>query len=412
MALEPETGLWLSLSSALGLGLLIGLVRERSEGIANTIAGLRTHALIALSAAVAASIGLPVFLLVLAAVIVLAALAYRATYVHDPGLTSEIALVLTCLLGGLAVPSPGLATALAVLVALLLYAKAPLHRLTRDKLSEREVFDGLLLLASALVVLPLLPDRTFGPFDAINPATLWRLVVLVMAVSALGHVALRVVGNRWGLAIAGFFAGYVSSTAAVIGFGQRAKETPALLRSAVAAALLSNLASLSLCVPILMAVSPPLVLALWPELAATATVLLAGGLLGLRAGREDPVPLPAAQTRMFRFSHALGFAALVAGLTWIAAALTVWIGPQGAIAASIVSATAELHAAVATMGNLTASGAVDTATARWWLLGLLAASLATKSVIAWLSGGRAYGLRVSAGLMTALAAAVLAVLLS
>nr|WP_295376726.1 DUF4010 domain-containing protein [Pseudoxanthomonas sp.] len=403
---------WLSLSSALGLGLLIGLVRERAGGEARAIAGLRTHALTALGAAVAAHLGLPVLLVTLAGVGVLAALAYLGTREQDVGLTSEIALLLTALLGALAVQSPPLATGLAVVVALLLYAKEPLHRLTRQVLSEREVFDGLLLLASALVILPILPDEAIGPFQAINPATLWKLVVLVMAVSALGHVALRLIGNRWGLAVAGFFAGYVSSTAAVIGFGQRARETPALRSSAVAAALLSNLASLSLCVPILWAVSPPLVVDLWPELAAIGAVLLAGGLLGLRAGRDDPVAPPTAESRMFRFGQALGFALVVAVLTFVSAALAAWIGPRGAMAAAVISATAELHAAVATLANQFARGGLDDLEARWLMLALLAASLATKSVIAWISGGAAYGVRVAAGLLAALAAGLAVLLLT
>jgi uncharacterized membrane protein (DUF4010 family) len=399
----PET--WLALSSALGLGLLIGLVRERSHGRrAHAIAGLRTHALVALGAAVAAWLGLPVLLVGLGVVGALAAMAYHATRQDDPGLTSEVTLVLTFLLGAMAMRAPALATALAVVVAGLLYAKQPLHELTRDTFSEREVFDGLLLLASALVILPILPDRPIGPFDAINLATIWKLVVLVMAVSALGHVVLRVVGNRWGLAAAGFFAGYVSSTAATIGFGQRAKETPALLRSAVAAALLANLASLTLCVPILWAVSPALVRDLLPELCAIGGVLLAGGVLGLRAGREESVKPPTSESRMFRFGQALGFALLVGVLTFVAAALATWIGPRGAMAAAALSAVAELHAAVATLANQFSRGGLEAAEARWWMLALLAASLIAKSVIAWVSGGAAYGMRVSAGLLAALAA--------
>lgn len=394
----------LGFSSALGLGLLIGLVRERSHARGHAIAGLRTHALAALAAAVATWLGAPVFLVALALVGVLAAMAYHATHAEDAGLTSEIALVLTFLLGGMAMRSAALATGLAVLVAVLLYAKEPLHRLSRERLSEREVFDGLMLLAAALVVLPILPDRDIGPFGAINLATLWKLVVLVMGVSALGHVALRVVGNRWGLAVAGFFAGYVSSTAAVIGFGQRSKETPALLRSAVAAALLANLASLSLCLPILWTVSPALATGLLPELLAVGGVLLGGGLLGLRAGRDEQIPPPTAQSRMFRFGHALGFALLVAALVLLSAALSAWIGPAGAMAAAIVSAMVELHAAVATLGSLAGKGSVDLGQARWLMLGLLAASLGTKSAIALASGGRAYGLRVATGLLLALAA--------
>src|SRR5690606_16362170 len=304
---EDTAALLYASSAALGAGLLVGLVRERGHATPST-AGLRTHALVALSAAVAAWLGPGVLLVALAAVAVLAAMSYHASHEGDPGLTGEVALVATALLGALAMRAPGIATGLAVVVAVLLFAKQPLHTLTRELLSEREVFDGLFLLASALVVLPLLPDRGFGPYGALNPRTLWLLVVLVMAVGAVGHVALRVIGNRWGLAVSGFFAGYVSSTAAVLGFGQRAKESPQLMRSAVGAALLANLASLTLAVPVLGALSPALVAEQRWILAAVGAVLLAGGLLGLHAGREDEVAPPTAETRMFRFSHALGFA--------------------------------------------------------------------------------------------------------
>ncbi|MBD7987424.1 MgtC/SapB family protein [Luteimonas sp. Sa2BVA3] len=408
---EDTIALLYAFSAALGAGLLVGLVRERAHATHAT-AGLRTHALVALAAAVAAWLGTGVLLVALAAVALLAAMSYHASHEHDPGLTGEVALVATALLGALAVRSPGIATGLAVVVAVLLFAKRPLHTLTRELLSEREVFDGLFLLASALVVLPLLPDRGFGPYGALNPRTLWLLVVLVMAVGAVGHVALRVIGNRWGLAVSGFFAGYVSSTAAVLGFGQRAKESPQLMRSAVGAALLANLASLTLAVPVLGALSPALVAEQRWILAAVGAVLLAGGLLGLHAGREDAVAPPTAQTRMFRFGHALGFAVLVGGMVLLAAALNRWIGAGGAMAAAVIAAAAELHASIATLGSLRVGGAIDPAQGRWLMVGLLAASLGAKSVLAVASGGRGYGLRVAAGLLAALAAGIAAAALA
>lgn len=405
-----DTDLLLPLGVSLSLGLLVGAVRERRKPEAAVVAGLRTHALVALAAAVALWLGLTVFIAVLLLVGLFAALSYRGSRDQDPGLTGEVALVMTALLGGLALRAPGLAGGLGVLVAVLLYAKAPLHRLTRDLVSEHELQDGLILLASALVILPLLPDRPLGPFDVFNPATLWKLVVLVMAISALGHVALRATGNRWGLAVAGFFAGYVSSTAAIAGFGQRVRETPALLSSAVGAAMLANLASLSLFVPILLAVAPGLMPVLWPELAAAALVMSAGGLFGLRRGEDDDVPAPTAQSRMFRLSHALVFAAIITAVLFASAALNAWLGPRGAITAATLAALAELHAAVATVGNLFTGGVLTAEDARWTLLGLLAASWVAKTVVAWTSGGRGYGLRVCAGLGAAVAA-VLAVLL-
>ena len=404
-----DTDLLLPLGTALGVGLLVGVVRERRLPEVAVVAGLRTHALAALAGVVAHHLAPAVFIAVLLLVGAFAAMSYRQTRETDPGLTGEVALVLTTLLGGLALPLPGLAGALGVLVAVLLYAKHPLHRLTRDLVSEQEVRDGLLLLASALVVLPLLPDRTLGPFDVFNPATLWKLVVLVMAISALGHVALRATGNRWGLAVAGFFAGYVSSTAATAGFGQRVRETPALLSSAVGAAMLANLASLSLFVPILLAVAPGLLPALWLELAAAGAVLLAGGLLGLHRGEDGDVPAPTSQSRMFRFRHALAFAAIITAVLFASAALNAWLGPRGAITAAVLAALAELHAAVATVGNLHTGGVIGTDDARWTLLGLLAAAWIAKTLVAWTTGGTGYGLRVSLGLGASVVA-VLAVL--
>lgn len=400
----------LPLGTSLGVGLLVGAVRERRHPDRPTVAGLRTHALAALAGTVSLWLDPVAFAVVLALCGLFAALSYRQTGAEDPGLTGEITLVLTCLLGGLAVMVPALAGGLGVVVAVLVYAKAPLHRLARERVSESEVRDGLVLLASALVILPLVPDHVIGPFDVFNPATLWKLVVLMMAISAAGHVALRMVGNRWGLAVAGFFAGFVSSTAAVAGFGQRVRETPELRSPAVSAALLANLASISLFVPVLLAVSPGLLAEVWVELVAACGVLLAGGLLGLRPG-TDGAPPPTSESRMFRFRHALAFAAIITAVLFASAALNAWLGPRGAMVAATLAALAELHAAAATVGKLWLTGTFDASQARWGIVALLAASSVAKAVIAFFSGGVAYGIRVAIGLAVMVAAVAAVVLL-
>ena len=400
----------LPLATALGLGLLVGAVRERRKGEWRIAAGLRTHALCALVGVVSLWLGQAVLVAAVLCIGAFGALSYVRSSKEEPGLTGEVALVLTTLLGAVALLAPALAAGLGVVLAVLLHAKAPLHRVARERLSEREVHDGLVLLASALVVLPLLPNRTLGPFDVFNPAKLWLLVVLVMAISALGHVALRAIGNRWGLAVAGFFAGYVSSTAAVAGFGQRVKETPGLLTASVGAALLANLASLTLLVPILLAVAPTLLPAVAPTLAAAALVVLAGGLLGVRASPMDATASPTSESRMFRFGHALGFALLVLGVLFVSAALNHWLGARGAMLAAVLAALADLHAAAATVGNLFAGGVLDVEQARRVVLGLLAASALAKSALAFGSGGAAYGWRVSLGLTAMVAAAIAATL--
>ncbi|MGH8029665.1 MAG: MgtC/SapB family protein [Arenimonas sp.] len=393
------------MATALGLGLLVGAVRERRQGQWRIAAGLRTHAIAALAGVVGHALGVPVLVAVLVSVSALGALSYLRGNPQETGITGEVALLLTTLLGGLALVSPALAGGLGVVLAVLLHAKAPMHRLARERLSEREVHDGLILLASALVVLPLLPDQTLGPFAVFNPRKLWLLVVLVMVISALGHVVLRAIGNRWGLAVAGFFAGYVSSTAAVAGFGQKVRETPSLLSAAVGAAMFANLASISLFVPILLALAPDLLTYVGPTLAAAAAVVLVGGLLGLRGAGDDATASPTSENRMFRFNHALGFALLVTVVLFVSAALNHWLGAQGAITAAVLAALAEAHAAMATVGNLYTGGVLDPAQARWTIVGLLGASALSKSILAFASGGRGYGLRVALGLLLMVIAA-------
>ncbi len=398
----------LSLTTALGAGLLIGLLYERRKQDDPSIAaGLRTHTLLALAGAISLWIGMPAFIAALLTGGAFAALSYLRTSAHDTGITAEVAMLCSLLLGGLAMRTPGTAAALAVLVAILIYAKPRLHHFSRDHLSDREVADGLILLAFALIVLPLLPDEPVGPYGTINLALVWKLVVLVMAIGALGHIALRLVGSRWGLPLSGFFAGYVSSTAATAGFGQRAQAQPALLAPAVGATMLSNLASLSLFVPVLLAVSPALLRIAAAPLLGAALVLLAGAGLGLRRDRNGDVPPPTADTRMFRIGHALGLATLIAGVLLLSQLAAQWLGPGAALAAALLTALAELHAAVAGVATLFSNGTLDPTQARWALVGLLAASSLAKSVVAFASGGRAFGLRVAVGLsaMTLAAAA-------
>jgi uncharacterized membrane protein (DUF4010 family) len=234
--------------------------------------------------------------------------------------------------------------------------------------------------------------------------------VLVMAISALGHVVLRAVGNRWGLAVAGFFAGYVSSTAAVAGFGQRVRDTPSLLAPAVGAAMLSNLASLSLFVPIVLALAPRLLPHIALPLAAAGAVVLVGGLLGIRGGKVDASAMPTSESRMFNFRHALGFALIVTAVLFLSAALNHWLGARGAMTAAVLTALAEVHAAMATVANLFAGRVLTPEEARYALLGLLGASALAKSVIAFVSGGRAYGTRVALGLVAMVVAAVITAL--
>jgi len=194
------------LASALAIGLLIGAERERrkGEGPQRSAAGIRTFALASLLGGVSVVLGGTMLLAVTTAVIAtLTAAAYLRTHGQDPGLTTETALVLSVLLGGLAQTQTATASALAVFVTILLAARLRLHYFISDVISEAELTDALIFAAATLVVLPLMPDRYLGPFGAINPRTIWKIVVLMMSISAAGYIAVRSLGPRFGLPLAG-----------------------------------------------------------------------------------------------------------------------------------------------------------------------------------------------------------------
>jgi uncharacterized membrane protein (DUF4010 family) len=214
----------LSFAVALGAGLLIGTERERrkGEGPERAAAGLRTFTLASLAGAISfAAGGVPLFAVAAAGIFSLAALAYWRGEGSDPGLTTEIALVSAVLLGGLTISSPELAAAIAVVVASLLNAKTALHRFVRNVLSEAEIRDGLVFAAATLIVLPLLPNEQIGPLAGLNPRQIWIIVILVMAIGAIGHAAVRLAGVRFGLPLAGFASGFISGTATVAAMGAR-----------------------------------------------------------------------------------------------------------------------------------------------------------------------------------------------
>jgi uncharacterized membrane protein (DUF4010 family) len=401
-----------SLVAALAIGLLIGVERERRKGHgpARSAAGVRTHALLCLVGALAWLLDPRLLIAAAVGVAALAVVSYARSDSGDPGVTGEVTMMASLLLGAVAVENAALASGAGVVVAALLHTKRPLHRFTRDVLSQGELDDLLLLAAAVLVVWPLLPDRALDPWGALNPASLWKFVVLVMAIGAAGHVALRLVGARWGLPLAGFLSGFASSTAAVVGFGQRAKLTPAVRAPAAAAALLANLASHLLFVVVVGAGSLALLQATALPLAANCAVLLLASADGIWRAPRDAQSLPEESTaRAIRVSWALTFGVAIATVLFVAAWLKEVFGDSGALVTAGIAALAELHASAATIAQLTASESLSLQSGRWGVVGLLVASGLVKTVLGFTSGGSRYGLRITAGVLGGALAAGLVV---
>jgi uncharacterized membrane protein (DUF4010 family) len=194
-----EEQLIIRLAAALAVGLLIGVERERSKGHGprRAAAGVRTFTLIALAGAISLELGgAPAFFVVTAVVGAFAAVSYLRSFRRDPGLTTEVAMIVTLLLGGLALNEPQVAAALAVVVTIILASRTKVHDWINNVLTDEEVRDGLMLAAAALVVLPLLPKQAVDPWGVVDLRKLWTLAVLMMAINGLGYIAVRTLGWR------------------------------------------------------------------------------------------------------------------------------------------------------------------------------------------------------------------------
>ncbi|MCY7312644.1 MAG: DUF4010 domain-containing protein [Pseudoxanthomonas sp.] len=388
------------LAVALGIGLLVGVERERrkGEGPGRAAAGVRTFALIAMAGAVAQLLG-AVAIAIAGAFIVLAALAsYRSSQSRDPGLTTEVAMLVVFLLGMLAMREVALAAALAVAVALLLSMKSRVHRFVKNVLTEQELHDGLLLAAAAVIVLPLLPDRTIDPWQVLNLRKLWLLAVIVMGINAAGHVALREFGARNGLLLAGLAGGFASSAATIAGMGAMARRDPHLAMACAGAGMVSNVSTIAQLAVILAALSPALLQVLWPPLVAAGVVIVLFALGATWAARNLAANKSGIVGRAFEPRHALVFVAVVAAAMVLSAAMLAWLGDAGLGLTLAVAGLADVHAAAASAAQLVALDRIPPQAAIPGLTLALAANSLTKVVVAFITGGRAYALRLLPGI--------------
>ena len=389
------------LAMALGIGLLIGLQRERAKGRADSAKGepgLRTFLVLALVGAVAYRLGTPAILAAGLGVAALLAMSRWQRRTEGAGPSAEVAMLATFLLGMLALHECALAGVLGVVVAVTLAGKARLHALARHWLSERELHDLLILATAVFVVLPLLPDRAIDPWQVLNLRKLWQLAVSIMAIASLGYIALRVFGSRLGLGLAGLAGGFVSSTATIAGMGERARSSPPLAPAAASAGLMSNVGTMAQMAVVLGTISPPLLRLLTMPLAVAGAVAVLAAFVSSRhllADREQVRAL--AGSRPFEPLAAIRFVALLAGVMAVAAMTREWLGPGSTAGVMALSGLIDVHAAAASAAQLDAVGRIERQDAELGILAALAANSTLKCAMAFLKGTPAYAWRVAPG---------------
>ena len=394
------------LASALGCGLLMGIERERRKGDGpfRALAGVRSFALASLSGAAAALIGSMALVAVVGVFIAaLAVTAYARDDSGDPGVTTEIALLLAYLIGVLCARDQLVAAALAVAATGLLAARDSLHQFARDWLQPGEVRSGLILAALFLLVAPLVPDAPLWQ-GLFNPWVVMRLLLVLLVIQSLAHVGRRLLQARQAMALSALASGFVSSTATIASLGMEVREGAAV-RPQAGAAVLSCVATMAQIVVVAAAVQPLWLARLW--LPALAGALVAGAwgwwrVRGVPAGPEDGAvarPLLPPDTAMFKLRDAALIAALLTAVQVGVHLLTRWQGDAGMLAGALLAALADVHAAAAAL-LAQAGPSSPSAPAIGQALGAaLLVHAGSKSAVALASGGWRYALAVAPGVL-------------
>lgn len=406
-------GLLVSLGLALALGLLVGLQRE---WVVDRVAGIRTFPLITVLGVIAADVAptwgpaagfLALGALMSAANVARARSPRDASEATDFGVTTEVAALVMFGVGVMLFRDQ-LAPAVVVAgtVAVLLQWKASLHAFTRRlHRGDLEAVTRLVLLA--LVVLPVLPNRSYDPWQVINPFEIWLMVVLIVAISLAGYVAFRFLGSTRGVLVTGLLGGLISSTATTLSYARRSSDHPGLAR---AGAMVTVLASAFVFVRVLVEVAlvapagfaqiaPPLTIVL-------GVMTLAGWLLVRRKSPADEVA-PSSLQPPSEIGAALAFGLLYAAvLLGVAIARQHW-GDAGLFAVAALSGLTDVDAITLSSSRLVARGAIEASLAwRLILIGALA-NVVLKGMMVALLADKA----MTRGVVAAFAASLVAGLL-
>lgn len=414
------------LGLALVIGLLIGTERgwhTRNAHHGQRVAGVRTFGLTALTGGLVGVLGSalgPLFmglaLISFAALVIVSYWLENAAPAQEPdrGITTEVALLTTFILGLSATAGQALIAAIsAVVITTLLGLKPILHAWVR-RLSAEELNASIKFLLISVVLLPLLPNQGYGPWQAFNPYLTWWMVVLVSGLSFSGYIAIKWAGERQGIMLASLLGGLVSSTATTITLAQHARAlrfTPALLAAGILAAASIMFIRVAIEAGVINAELLPKLL---PPLLIMSLVHLGGAFWLWRHSKVEPdspvVSEASSLSNPFELASALKFGLLLSAILILSIGARELFGDTGLYALAFISGLADVDALTLSTARMSL-GDLAADTARNTILIATFTNTGVKLLLAYFIGGRALGLRVGVIVLAAMILASLSLAL-
>ncbi|EKO3498760.1 MgtC/SapB family protein [Vibrio fluvialis] len=346
---------------ALLLGAIVGtqrgwVARNNVEG--SRVAGIRTFSLVGLygglSAILAAHYSPLLLGFALLALVVLASIAFvlKQRKSQDISITGVVSLLVTFVLGSLAVSGePVLAAAAAVITAVVLDNKKELHE-ALQKLQEYELDAALRLMLISIVMLPLLPNQSYGPWQALNPYEIWWMVVLIASISFLGYFAIKIGGAKRGVLFTSVFAGFSSSTALTLQFSNLSRDQPTISPLLASGILLCCGTMFPRLLIVASLINTELTPILWPVIVVMMIGLYIPAWFIWRSTDVDfNEDQSANHKNPLALQSALWFGVILAIIMLLAHALSDWFGQAGTLALSAVSGITDVDAITLALGR-------------------------------------------------------------
>ncbi len=399
-----------NLAIALGLGLLVGLQREWA---AKDVAGIRTFPLItvlgALSAMLADEYGgwvIAADLAGLAAILIMGNIARFSRGHIDPGVTTEVSALVMYAVGAVLVEGHT-APAIAVggCVAVLLHWKAPMHRLV-SRIGEKDLRAIIKMVLIALVILPVLPNKAYGPYEVINPFKIWLMVVLIVGISLGAYVAYKMLGARVGTVLGGLLGGLISSTATTVGYARRSRHKPDSAPLAAVVIVIASTVVFGRVMVEIALVAPAILTSIVPPLAVMMVYM--GIIAGIALWRvQTPGEAPVEQEEPADLIAAIIFGLLYGVVLFGVAVAKDHFGESGLYVVSALSGLTDMDAITLSTAQMVKSGNIESSTG-WRLIltgslanlvfkGMAVATLGHPRLLRWVTV--LFGLAVAGGVV-------------
>ncbi|MCP3869815.1 MAG: MgtC/SapB family protein [Gammaproteobacteria bacterium] len=379
--------------AALGLGMLIGMERERTRNEERAFAGVRTFALVALLGATAAYAGEQLAIpwivgLVFMAIMALVGVAYYVSAQNGQiGATTEVSVLITFFVGSMcAWGEVGIAGAVAVVTMLLLALKGWLHNLATH-IESSDVEATLKFAIITLIVLPLVPNTNYGPegLEVINPYKTWLMVVLIAGLNFFGYILVKVVGREHGLGITGLLGGLVSSTAVTLSFSQRSRVEPNLAPVLALAILLAWTVMFFRVVVEVGVVNPTLARSLTLGMLLMGVTSLAICFILWKRNRTTEKAEVESGNNPFELGDAIKFGGVFAVVIFVASAAQVYLGNTGLYLAGALAGLTDVDAIALSMANLAWENPANTgAAARTIVIAVISNTMVKCGMAIWL----------------------------